>query len=77
MSYPLVNVYKELWNILIVNGKTHYFNGPFSIAIAYDYQRVLFHSVGNFRIPTDEFICFRGVGTTGLPIFNGHATGTD
>ena len=27
--YPLVNVYKKLWNITISNGKTHYFNGQF------------------------------------------------
>ena len=36
--YPLVNVYKRLWNITIFNGKIHY-NWPFSIAIWQIYQR--------------------------------------
>jgi len=30
--YPLVNVYITMENHHAINGKTHYFNGPFSIA---------------------------------------------
>ena len=37
-NYPLVNVNKKLWKIIIFNGKIHY-NWPFSIAMLV-YQRV-------------------------------------
>ena len=40
MAYPLVNVNKKLWKIIMFNGKIHYFVWAMFNSFLYVYQRV-------------------------------------